>query len=423
MKGRGESPRREMPREREVFRMTYPTAEPCFESVLTLKVRNTMRNLLMMCGVILLTTALALPGEAEEPGSEGDDGGTAETEQAEATPLKEDSSNDESALRIDLYSSFEFEYMPGEGNGDPNASFDADQLDILFNYSRDRFRVAADLVWEHGAVSEDFLGNVELSFGFAEYAHSDGLVLRAGKYLTPFGCLNQYNSLKSAFLPVKLALSTNKPNKLTGNGFRFFPRRQVGLAALGSLPVGAGSFDYDLVVSNGDQEDPNPYEEDGNRAKAVTFRGVYWPSFSTGFGVSTYFDTIPGETQDLTLFSLGAQAQYRGDHIQFQTEVIYGELRPKESGSDIEQWGAFAELGYRFSNLTPYLQWQYAGTQANDPSQSAYGIIGGLNYRFREHLFMKAETAYYKGSEDNDVFADIPGRDYYEIRAALVLGF
>ena len=73
-------------------------------------------------------------------------------------------------FQLSLYTSFEFEYqIDEEGLGDPNGSFDLDQIDLMFSYEKENLRLAVDIVMEHGAVSEDGLGNVELSFGFAEW--------------------------------------------------------------------------------------------------------------------------------------------------------------------------------------------------------------------------------------------------------------
>ena len=330
-------------------------------------------------------------------------------------------------LTIDLYASFEFEQqLEDEGNGDPNGSFDNDQIDLVFNYVRDRFRVALDAVFEHGTATEDGRGNVAISFGFAEYAHSNKFKLRFGKYLSPYGVHNELNSIKSRFLTVKIPLATNKPDKLAENGFRFFPRRQVGIAFLGSFPVGDASLDYDLVIGNGDQEETNPYEEDNNSQKAVTGRLVYRPSFASGLGLSVYSDKISEEGgESARLNSLALHGTWEGERVRFWLEADFGELDfDNPAATDIDQFGAFAELGYGFKNgLTTYLQVQNQETEAAGRKESATLIIPGIYYEFKKYAVVKLENAYNKGSSENGEFADLPGRDYNEIRAAVVLGF
>lgn len=331
-------------------------------------------------------------------------------------------------LSLDLYISFEVEkQIESEGNGDPNGSFDADQVDLVFNYTRDKFRIAVDTVIEHGVASEEDRGNIELSFGFAEWTASPRLKLRAGKYLTPYGTHNELNSFKSGFLSVKLPAATNKPGDLVGQGFRFFPRRQVGLAMLGSLPVGdgTGSLDYDLVVGNGDQEDTNPYEEDNNSQKSLTGRLLWRPSLGLTVGTSGYLDTLTDGSSKADLTSLALHAAYAGEQFQVWVEVDYAELdHERIDRADVDQLAGFAEVGYTFANAwTPFLQLQYVSADSEERDESAVVWIPGLYYRFQKYAVVKVENAYFKGSRDNAEFADIPGRDYNELRAAVVLGF
>lgn len=326
-------------------------------------------------------------------------------------------------LRIDLFASFEIEYqLEDEGLGDPNGSFDADQMDLVFNYQKEQFRIAIDIAVEHGVSTEDDRGNVVLSFGFAEYSHSRALKLRAGKYLTPFGLYNEYNSLKTAFLPVKLPLATNKPGSLTSAGFRFFPRRQVGLAVLGSLASKTGSFDYDVVLSNGDQEEGNPFEEDDNSQKALTLRGVYHPSTGPNLGLSAYLDTLQTPEGSARLSSFGLSAAHSADRALLQAEVQIGDLDAPVDGDGVTQWAGYLEIGFPIGNLTPYFEAQYLETES-DVQETAEVFIAGINYRFKKYAVVKLEGAYTKGNAANREFEGIPGRDYNEIRAAIVMGF
>src|SRR5580765_1896442 len=81
---------------------------------------------------------------------------------------------------INGYTNFEFEkQISKEGKGDKNGSFDADQIDLVFNVTvSERVRVSIDLSWEHGTATELDQGNQALEYGFVEYALSDKLKLR-----------------------------------------------------------------------------------------------------------------------------------------------------------------------------------------------------------------------------------------------------
>jgi hypothetical protein len=121
-------------------------------------------------------------------------------------------------LSINGYSSFEFEYQTHEdgkgkkeGKGDQNASFDADMIDIVFNFRPVQdLRIAVDLTWEHGAASEDGRGNVAFEYAYPEWTATDWLKIRAGKMFTHFGIYNEIHTAKPTFYEVKEPTSTNK---------------------------------------------------------------------------------------------------------------------------------------------------------------------------------------------------------------------
>ena len=172
------------------------------------------------------------------------------------------------SMTVNGYTSFEIEKQierAGSGDGDPNLSFDADLFDLVFNFQvTDRIRAAADMTWEHGVATEDNRGNVALEYGFVEHKFSDSFKIRVGKMFTPFGIFNEIHTAKPAFLSVKEAASTNKPERIVDAGYRFFPRWGVGIAFQGDGVIGERSFDYDLFIANGRQEYGNPFEEDNN---------------------------------------------------------------------------------------------------------------------------------------------------------------
>ena len=101
------------------------------------------------------------------------------------------------------------------------------------------------MTWEHGAATEDDRGNVALEYGFVEYAVSDLLKVRFGKMFTPFGIFNEIHTAKPAFLSVKEAAGTNKPERIVEAGYRFFPRWGTGIALRGDGVLGGKDFDYE----------------------------------------------------------------------------------------------------------------------------------------------------------------------------------
>ena len=159
-------------------------------------------------------------------------------------------------ININGYTNFEFEkQFQDQGFGDPNGSFDSDQLDLVFNiHATDRVRAAADFSWEHGTATEEGRGNQALEYGFVEYTVKDWLKVRAGKMLTPFGIYNEFHTAKPAFLSVKEAPALNKAERAVKGAIRMYPRWGSGIALHGDVPVGGDNdLTYDLLVANGAQ--------------------------------------------------------------------------------------------------------------------------------------------------------------------------
>ncbi|MCJ8345079.1 hypothetical protein MJH12_06035 [bacterium] len=110
---------------------------------------------------------------------------------------------------------------------------------------------------------------------------------------THFGIYNEIHTAKPATLSVKEPLSTNKNDKL-GSAERFYPRWNSGIAVLGSGTVGGNEkeYDYILQLSNGEDSQTNPYEEDSNTFKAINGRFRYSLQEDLRVGFSFFNDSI-----------------------------------------------------------------------------------------------------------------------------------
>ena len=327
-------------------------------------------------------------------------------------------------ITVNGYTSFEIEKQldgEGKGFGDPNFSFDADLFDLVFNIQvDDRIRAATDVTWEHGAASEDDRGNVALEYGFVEYAVNDLVKLRFGKMFTPFGIFNEIHTAKPAFLSVKEAAGTNKTERIVQDAYRFFPRWGTGIGLHGDGLVGEGYVDYDLLIANGEQEETNPFEEDSNKAKSVTARVRYDPSPSIRFGNSLYFDSLSGPDYDY-IVSEGFEIEYNGEALRVAAEVVLGFRKP-DAADVVKQLGWFVQPSYEISTgITPYLRLDYVDPNLSSGGNHGMGVVLGLNLETSGGLIVKVEENYLKGADNS--LSTLPGHDYHEIKAAVVLGF
>jgi len=331
-------------------------------------------------------------------------------------------------IRINGYSSFEFEKQFGNnGKGDPNASFDADLFDLVLNiYATDRLRIAADITWEHGTASEDDRGNAAIEYAFPEYTVYNWLKIRAGKMFVPFGIYNEIHTAKPAFLTVKEPLSTNKPHKF-GTSERFYPRWATGIAFVGNFMVIGKDFDYNLQISNGEQESTNPFEEDDNKQKAIAGRLRLTPVQGLKIGFSFYkdseteLDQNDEDTGERTNdFSYGGQLEWRMQN--FGLEVEYVGHRHKQSNGTLQRAYAFTLMGFYtlHDRFTPYLRFEYLDPNTRLDNDTAKMFVYGINTEVDENLYLKAELNTVDPSSSNSRFS---GVGFTEFKFAIAVGF
>lgn len=340
-------------------------------------------------------------------------------------------------LRINGYGSLEFEKQitdKSQGKGDKNGSFDADGFDLVFNFTPvDRFRVAADLTWEHGPATEEFRGNVAMEYAFAEFTLRDWLRLRAGKMFTPFSIYNEIHTAKPLFLSVKEPVSTNKIEKM-GSTLRFYPRWGAGLAALGNGQLAGRDWDYVIQVSNGeqrsavatDEEYPNPFDEDNDGHKAVAARVRFHPARDLVVGVSLYGDHLPeyDETGAFTgattsLLSYGVHSSWEGKRIGLELEYVRGHYEPSESAR-VSRYGLSAMAWANLGRVRPYVRYEAHDPDQDKADDEAHVVLGGLNVRIVQGLYLKGELDAYGSGAKNKRFK---GQDFTEFKASISYGF
>jgi hypothetical protein len=286
----------------------------------------------------------------------------------------------------------------------------------------DKIRVAADLTWEHGAASEDNRGNVALEYGFIEYTVSDLLKVRAGKMFIPFGIYNEIHTAKPAFLSVKEPASTNKTERIVEDGFRFYPRWGAGVALHGDGVLKHRNFNYDVFLSNGEEENTNPFEEDNNGAKAVTGRFRLELSESLHVGNSFYYDKYGSEGELDRLVSEGVELQYTRNDFRLWAELAMG-WRKGNDGSTVRQLGFYIQPSYTFANgVTPYLRFERVDPNLDRSEDHGFDFIVGVNWEISRGFALKLENNYFTGASASSLAA-YPGASYNEIKAAVVLGF
>lgn len=324
-------------------------------------------------------------------------------------------------IAINGYTSFEFEkQLDKSGGGDKNGSFDSDGFDLVLNFQiSDKVRAATDFTWEHGAATEDDRGNVAVEYAFIEYTFSDLAKVRVGKMFTPFGVFNQIHTAKPAFLSVKEAASTNKPDRIVEDAEVFFPRWGAGIALQGDGSIGWRQFDYDILVANGEQ-DGNAFEEDDNGSKSLTGRFRIDAAENLRVGASFYQDHTENPEVG-KIRSSGVELDWNAGGFRLLAEAVIGSQDSKLGSTD--QMGWFVQPSYHFENgLTPYLRYDWIDPDTDRGSDEGSDLIIGLNYEISKWFMIKVENNFFQGARSSTL-SEFPGRNYNEIKAAVVLGF
>jgi hypothetical protein len=326
-------------------------------------------------------------------------------------------------VTLNGYTNFEFERQLGsQGFGDPSGSFDADQFDLVFNIQvTDRVRVASDLSWEHGTATEDGRGNQALEYGFVEYTVSDLLKVRLGKMFTPFGVYNEIHTAKPAFLSVKEAASVNKTDRIVEDGLLFYPRWGAGIALHGDGVVAGRDWNYDVLFANGEQETTNPFEEDDNAAKSVTARVRVDATPNLRVGMSFYRDQLAsGDFSSVQ--SHGLELEWTRGRFRLQAEAAMGWFHRRQ-GATRRQTGWYLQPSWHFaSGVTPYLRFDRVDPEAGSDDDHGSDLIAGLNYEVAKGFQLKVENNWFRGARASE-YDELSGRDYHELKAAVVLGF
>lgn len=332
-------------------------------------------------------------------------------------------------FHINGYSSFEFQYLLTDGDGDKNASFDADLFDLVFNFFPvERLRIATDITFEHGVSTESERGNVAIEYAFPEFILRDWLKFRAGKMFCNFGIYNEIHTAKPAFMTVKEPFSTNKNDKF-GSEYRFFPRWIVGIAALGDIGLKTCNIDYIIQISNGGQKGGNPFEEDNNLQKAVGGRLRLMAENGVGAGVSFYADWLqPNERGGSTrsLFSGGGHLQWEVGSATVEVEVIGGKVEA------IKRVGFTALTSYDFGlhkipglgldlGFEPYFRYEYLKPNLSIPHNGAQLFVYGIRIAFTPVSSVKFDFNTMKVDTNNAIYDRVAVQT--ELKAALVVGF
>ena len=307
--------------------------------------------------------------------------------------------------KLHIYGFFDFEF---EGNNKDEAgkkwTFDQHHLNLLATYLIDeRFRVTTEIEWEHGPMHSpsESVGNIYLAKAFLEYKYSDALLVRGGKFMSPFGIYNERHDATPTFLSTFLPRSVYGKQELSfGGKGRLFAKHSTGLQILGNYFFDGWGLKYQVYVSNG--RGPMASERDNNANKGIGWRFVIsLPVEDLHFG-SSYYKDKNGDANNAEHTALGFDVEYDLSDLHVEAEYLLATHENVDTtGVPI---GTFSNLngyyilgGYTlFDRLTPFIRYEFFDPDLDQKNDGESIIVAGLNYALSNSVYLKGEVHFHR---------------------------
>lgn len=275
------------------------------------------------------------------------------------------------------YASLQYQ---NDEDADPRLSLSHTSL-FLWWEGASRWKFFSELDYEdafasHYGPPHDQRAYLALERFYLDYAFSDSLTIRGGKFLTPIGRWNEIHA-------DPLVWTTSRP-LITRN---VFPGNATGIMARGNLEVADQSADYALYASHGPEWHSDPQQEPFNDATGLRLNlpvGENWQ-----FGASYASFDLRGAREDRKQL-LGFDFLWARDGYEVSAETAY---RSSRIGARYDEKGGFLQVVVPLRDKLYAVGRIEAFRQADvDPAARLYVL--GLNYRYSRAISLKAEIVH-----------------------------
>ncbi|MEQ1438418.1 hypothetical protein AAG565_03555 [Fontimonas sp. SYSU GA230001] len=215
-----------------------------------------------------------------------------------------------------------------------------------------------------------------------DYAHSDAVQLRLGKFLTPVG---RWNEIHAA----PLTWTTSRPLITEAT----FPTNATGAMLHGVLPLTADGVEYALYASPGEELFPDREIDTFTEAWGLRVAATVLPRLQVGTSVANYRQERAPDRKTLW----GMDALWAWHRYELSGELAYitrelGDERADERGHYLQFVAPVTERVYAVL--------RYEGFRASATVGDLSLYLGGVTWRPRSGLALKAE---YARATDNDI--------------------
>ena len=322
----------------------------------------------------------------------------------------------ESKLRTYGYFDLELEWSNKDAAG-KRSTFDQHHFNVITVYQLDeRFRVFAEIEWEHGVSLQGGKGSglVAVERAWVEYKHADALKIQVGKFLPPFGIYNLKHDATPTFLSTFLPSSIYGRHKNTlGQQQRLYAKFATGIQVLGTLFANRWQGEYYVYLSNG--RGPNPDEADNNGNKGVGGRLVVGPPIDDlNLGVSFYTDKN-GEANSTEQTTIAFDASIYRSNFQIEVELFIPKIENVDTtgapvGSFRTGSGYYVQGGYTlFDKLTPFARYDFFDPNTDVSNDGERDVVLGMNLAVTPSIYLKGEIHFLSfqnpGSKSFELFA------------------
>ncbi|HVY60849.1 MAG TPA: hypothetical protein VHF22_04315 [Planctomycetota bacterium] len=307
----------------------------------------------------------------------------------------------------------------------------------------EHLKVAAEIEFEGGGVSDEHLGEAKIEFAFADYVFSEAVALRVGAVLMPLGKFNlihdsPVNDLTDRPLVDQFVIPTTYTQPAAGfygslypvgeakldyevyltNGVQGLVKDETG-ALEANIHAGLGPEGVTTIDGDGGLRDARPdFEDNVNNSLAGVGRVALSPVLGVEVGLSalvTRYDQHVEKADWLTLWALDATIQFG----RFATALEGLELQGEFARADISRGdgaraagipghlvGGYAQANYHFmldalkqaapvvfgpeSTFTAVLRFDWLGDERTAVADTQM-ITPGLNFRPTEDTVFKLE--------------------------------
>lgn len=316
-------------------------------------------------GAFLLLATFVLSASAQ------DNGGSTDTDYRLDNGLKIPGTD----INVGSYGTASLDNHPDTA---PRLALDALSLFVWWD-GQGRWKFFSELEYENLLYTEKNAkgenGYLSLERLYAEYALTDSVAVRGGKFLTPIGRWNEIHA-------TPLVWTTSRPLATQ----YLFPTNMSGVMVSGSLPNLGRGIDYTFYESDGNEIRPNPALDPFREAfgSHVVVNSLY----GTQFGFSyVSFEQDHSKPAHNELF--GSDFLWIHNRFEIMAEAEY---RRSDAGSRNNEWGGYiqfvAPLSERLYGVARYENLHLA----QEPNTTQLRVAG-LNYKLSSHLILKIEWA------------------------------